>query len=397
MIVTIAEMSLPRNIRLLSWFNFFSAFKLYSTIEIIYFSHVTGSNALGLSIFSLTQVANALFEIPTGILSDRIGRKYTMVLGAIANILSLICYASGQSYGVFVVGALFDGLSLAFYSGNNDALLYDTVSEMGQKDQYHEYLGKVRSMLYPSLALAAIIGSFIASFSFPLVFWLSVIPQIFCTLLAFRMVEPQNHLIEVESVYKHCKEAFRLFCQNLQLRRLSMAEVLKLSIEELLFQTQILFYSTLWPVWAIGATRSIMAAGKFISFRYSGRIITRFTAIKTLMVNDLVTRIIHILSIIFPSNFSPILMSSTSLMWGISSVSKSKLLQMQFSSKQRATMSSGISFFGNLLAGVVAVCIGLFSDRIGVANTLLVMQLFFVPIIFLYIQFSRAEKKDEKA
>ncbi len=66
-------------------------------------------------------------------LSDRIGRKYTVVLGAIAKLVSLVCYASGQSYAVFVSGAIFDGLSLAFHSGNNDALLYDTVGELGEE------------------------------------------------------------------------------------------------------------------------------------------------------------------------------------------------------------------------------------------------------------------------
>ena len=135
-----------------------------------------------------------------------------------------------------------------------------------------------------------------------------------------------------------------------------------------------------------------MAAGKFLSFHYSGRVINRFTATKTLIVNDIVTRAIHIFAIILPSIFSPILMSSTSLLWGISNVSKNKLLQEQFTNKQRATMSSVISFFGNLLAGAVAIGIGLFSDRIGLVNTLLSMQLFFIPIIFLYIQFSRRYK-----
>ena len=177
--------------------------------------------------------------------------------------------------------------------------------------------------------------------------------------------------------------------KNTQLRRLSSAEILKTSIEELIFQLQVLFYNTLWPIWAVGLTRSITAAGKFISFRISGQIINRFTAIKSMIVMDIVTRIFHLFALAFPSFLSPILMSSTGLFWGISNVSKNKLLQEQFTDKQRATMSSIISFIGNLLAGVIAILIGLLTDKIGLINTLLFMQLFFIPIIFSYFRYSR--------
>ncbi|MDP3733336.1 MAG: hypothetical protein Q8Q91_02225, partial [Candidatus Daviesbacteria bacterium] len=73
-----------RNIRLLTWFNFFTDFKLYGPLAIIYFSQVTGSYGLGTSIFSVVMLSSALFEIPTGILSDFLGRKKTLTLGALA-------------------------------------------------------------------------------------------------------------------------------------------------------------------------------------------------------------------------------------------------------------------------------------------------------------------------
>jgi MFS family permease len=72
-------MQIHKNIRILTWFNFFTDFKLYAPLAIIYFSHVTGSFALGMGIFSITMIASALFEIPTGVFSDRIGRRKTVI------------------------------------------------------------------------------------------------------------------------------------------------------------------------------------------------------------------------------------------------------------------------------------------------------------------------------
>jgi len=96
-----------RNIKLLTWFNFFTDFKLYAPVAIIYFSQVSGSFALGMAIFSIAMVSSALFEIPTGIFSDMIGRKKTVILGAISAVLYVVFYALGTSFIFLAIGALF--------------------------------------------------------------------------------------------------------------------------------------------------------------------------------------------------------------------------------------------------------------------------------------------------
>src|SRR3989344_6165866 len=118
---------LHKNIRILKLFNFFTDFKLYAPVAIIYFAKVSGSFALGMSIFSIAMVSSALFEIPTGIFSDRIGRRKTVILGALAAVLYSVFYAIGISFWFLAAGAVFEGLSRSFYSGNNNALLYDTL------------------------------------------------------------------------------------------------------------------------------------------------------------------------------------------------------------------------------------------------------------------------------
>ncbi len=82
-----------RNVKILTLFNFFTDFKLYAPVAIIYFADVSGSFALGMSIFAITMVSSALFEIPTGIFSDRIGRKKTVVIGALCALFYSIFYA----------------------------------------------------------------------------------------------------------------------------------------------------------------------------------------------------------------------------------------------------------------------------------------------------------------
>src|SRR5262249_48952672 len=127
---------ISRNINLLKWFNFFYDFRPYGAIAVLYFAQVTHSYALGLSVFSITSVANSVFNVPTGYLSDRWGRKPTVLLGAIASVVDLTIYAVSHSFALLVVGAVINGLAQALMSGNNDALLYDTMKELGSDQDF---------------------------------------------------------------------------------------------------------------------------------------------------------------------------------------------------------------------------------------------------------------------
>jgi len=73
-----------RNIRLLALFNFLLDFRLYAPIMVIYFEQITHSYTLAMSVLAATMLASAALELPTGIFSDRVGRRTTIIAGAAA-------------------------------------------------------------------------------------------------------------------------------------------------------------------------------------------------------------------------------------------------------------------------------------------------------------------------
>src|SRR6187549_747740 len=116
-------------------FNFLVDFRFFTPVAILYFAQVTGSFASGMMVFSVIMLSAALWEVPTGVLSDRVGRKRTVILGAIASTAAVVFYAIGGSFAALAVGAVLEGLSRALFSGNNDALLYDTLAEQNLEQQ----------------------------------------------------------------------------------------------------------------------------------------------------------------------------------------------------------------------------------------------------------------------
>lgn len=377
-------MSSKKNIKILTWFNFFTDFRLYAPIAIIYFANVSGSYALGMSIFSITMISSAFFEVPTGIFSDMIGRRKTVILGSVSAVAYACLYALAHSFWPLALGALLEGLSRSFYSGNNDALLHDTLSEDGNQHQYDEFLGKISAMLQMALAISGVLGSFLAAWSFPLIMWLSIIPQLICLYLSFLLEEPKHQGKESGNIYTHLRSAYQNFIHNKKLRLLSISSVLGYAYGEAGYQFQSAFYSTVWPLWAIGIAKMLSNLGAALSFHLSGKIIKKFDGLKILIVDNIYSRIINIFSTAFPTILSPLLMSTGSLFYGVTSVTKNSLMQKEFTSEERATMGSLNSFAGSIVFGVIALMLGLVADKVSPSRSFLSLQVLQIMNLWFY-------------
>jgi MFS family permease len=373
-----------KNIRLLTWFNFMGEFRLYGPIMILYFAQVSGSYALGMSVFSITMLAVSVFEVPTGVLSDRIGRKYIMVAGAAAGIVSVTCYAIGGTYTMLVIGAIIEGLARAFFSGNNDALLHDTLTESGQVEAYQEYLGKTASMYQVALAVAAVLGGILGAISFELTFLLTIVPQVLCLIIALQIVEPQIHTVGQGNIYAHLREAFVNIIGNPRLRTLTAAGITKFAVEESGWQFRGAFINMLWPTWALGIAQLLSNAQAAIGFYFAGRIIKRFGELPIMLAGVLYSRALVTFCLLFPNVLTPVLISTSSILYGAGEVSANGLAQREFTQEQRATMASMTSFAGSIAFAVFSFFLGALADAIGVIPALLVAQVIGLVPVYLY-------------
>lgn len=368
-------MALHKNIRLLSWFNFCLGLRLFGPIMIIYFARVAGSYTLGMSVFALTSLSSAIFEVPTGVFSDRIGRRRTVMLGAVADLAAFTLYAIGGTYPILACGAVCQGLAWAFFSGNNNALLYDTLAEQHRQDDYPHYLGRVSSMDQAALALSGVTGGVLAALSFKLVVWLSVLPALAGLGISLLLREPSIHAHAAQpNPYAHTREALRLILANPKLRLLSLAGVLADSIGEASYQLRAAFIQTVWPLWAIGLARALDNMLAAASFFFSGRLIKRLSEFGLLLGGGLFGRAVNFAALLVPSPLSPALLSSTGLLYGASLVAQDGLMQREFTSGQRATMGSLVALVGSAAFALFSLIQGLLADRFGLVGALLIAQ-----------------------
>ena len=375
-----------KNYGLLRLYNFFYDFRPYEAIAVLYYAQVTGSYALGLTVFAIASVAGAAFELPTGVLSDRVGRKVTVVLGSLSSIAAISLYAVGGSFLWLAIGAVFNGLTRAFLSGNNDALLYDSLKQQGKSDEFADKLGKANSMFELGLAFSALAAAGLATISLQAVMIASIVPQVICALIAVRFIEPKIHDDKNDSnVYNHLKEALHTFRANAKLRKLSAAYVIDYAIGETYYQFKPAFIATLWPAWALGISRALDNGLGFLGYHFAGRIVGRFGALKTLMWQQVIGRLNVLLAAAFPNPVSPLLLNANSFFYGVGETANGDLLHKEFTDRQRATMGSLNYFIGSLAYALVKVRVGLIADEFGPAKTILVLGIDWISLVFIYL------------
>jgi len=377
------------NVRTFKFFNFFTGFTLFAPLAIIYFANVSGSYALGGSVIGITMLASAIFEVPTGIWSDKVGRRGTIILGSWARLVAFIFYAIGLSYWWLVAGAILEGLSRAFYSGNNDAFLHDTLVDSNRIDEYEEHLGKTTSTEHVGWAISGLLGSIIAFHSFTVVMWLSIIPQIAMLYISYLFVEPQTRTKRDTNIFAHLQSAVRLFIHNKKLRLLSLADAITFSTGEVAFQFRSAFLQSVWPIWAIGIINAVDHIGASTGYYFGSKIIRRLGLEKTLLLRSLVSKVSSLIAYGFPSIYSPVIATAPTVLYGAGQVAKNKLMQREFSDHERATMSSLNSLVSSIGFATMSVVIGMFADFTTPAVALFAITLLSVPVIPIYYQIFR--------
>lgn len=144
-------------VRLLFWMHFFGP------VLVPFFTQWGG--------VSLSQVfylnawfffCNFLFEVPTGALADRLGRKTSLAIGSLLGFGAAFLYASRPMMAVFLAAEAVFALAFTFHSGADDALAYDSLKALGREKHSKKVLSRMEAFKLGGILFASLTGGFIA-------------------------------------------------------------------------------------------------------------------------------------------------------------------------------------------------------------------------------------------
>lgn len=197
------------NVRLYPWFKFCQNLLFWQSVWFLYFQNEF-SAAQAILLYAIYDIATTALEVPSGYMSDRFGRRITLLASSAAGILAVTCFAVGGTFAIFVVGNVFLGASIAFVSGTDTSFLYESLVAEGRKDEVEEQELIAWRFTFAGLAISAFTGGVVALYSMPLTFVLCGFGFAGAFIITWISVEPPH----VGNKTGYGSEALRL--QNLR-------------------------------------------------------------------------------------------------------------------------------------------------------------------------------------
>lgn len=119
----------------------------------------------GMLLQAIFAVTLAIFDVPTGYIADICGRKRAIIAASLATFGGALIYCVADDFNGFLAAEVLVAIGFSLSSGADQALLYDSLLELKQDDEYERIWGKGTALWLVGMSVCTIIGGFAASVS----------------------------------------------------------------------------------------------------------------------------------------------------------------------------------------------------------------------------------------
>ncbi len=318
-----------------------------------------------------------VLEIPTGYFADIKGRKASLAISASCMIIALTVFLLGTEMWHFLVSMIFWGVCVAFWSGADSALVYDTLLSARQEKRYPSVWGKVSFIMLLSFAISSATGGAVAGIGLSIPFILTLIASVPAFLLILWLKEPAREKLlmkkgHLRNLIKISKEALR----NKTFLLITAYGVFFTGIYTVLF----------FVVQALALTLGVSLGMLGTLFALSGMAIAVGTLVEPKIYNRR-TIGLQLLALAIVSGVSLIILANLKTPWallillvpalacGMIQIAANTIINEIASSDKRATILSVEGMTLKAAYGVFAVLMGPLLDNYSVKPVLIVAAL----------------------
>jgi MFS family permease len=333
------------------------------------------ANGLSLTqIFILQSVFSGsvlLWELPTGQVADRFGRRTAAIFGSLFCFLAILCYAMSSSFAGFLFAEMILAIGWSFTSGTVSALTYDTLLAIGEQSSYRKVMGRQQFFYFGGEAMSSILGGFLAMMHLRAPLWATLLP-FGCAILVALTIEEAPHRNREEKV-----ASIRSTWQNIMKIRplrviLLLHAILSTMTLSLFWLTQP--YQTMigLPLMFYGVTHAVIVlAGAFATRSahtmerwFDDRVLLLLIALTVTLCYIALSRVAAVWGLIF------FLLGRTS--WGFLSPLTDDVMNRLIPSATRATALSIKAFLSRLLFTIVSPILGFLADVLTLQEAMLI-------------------------
>jgi Arabinose efflux permease len=191
--------------------KFLGDFLPIAPVLILYYTSAGLNSTQIFTIQAAFHLAVLLLEVPSGYLADVVGRRKTLVFGAMFFPLGLAAYTVGSSFAAFVFAEVVLAVSVSMRSGCDSAMLFDSLRQLGREEEYRRFEGRCALFARSGTAFSSIAGGLLATVFLRLPFLVNTASALCMPFVAFTLVEPEreprssrNPLLDILRICRHC-------------------------------------------------------------------------------------------------------------------------------------------------------------------------------------------------
>lgn len=382
---------LKHNIPLFLAQRFLCDFLLIAPILIPFYQY----NHLGAFAFYLSQAVYALtvfvMEVPSGYLADVIGRRKTLIIGALLFPLGLTVYALGSSLPVFLAAEFVLAVGHSMRSGSDSAMLYDSLKELTRETEYASIEGRGNQFARIGTGIASISGGLLAAVSMRLPFWFNILTGLALIPLVVAMTEPERKKASGQNPLQNILRIAVESMKNPDIRPFILLLGLIGSVSVIALWAYFMYYQS------VGIPLALFGV-LFAAFQFSGALGARFSSVvavkagpqRLLLAALLISPILLLVGLMRSPWLLPIIMIHP-FIWNLTIPVLLQQINLRSESQVRATVLSlanmGVSF-GYVLIGPV---FGRISDRLPLGYCFIFLS--FVYLFFALVLLSTIRRR----
>ncbi|MBR9701107.1 MFS transporter [Candidatus Woesearchaeota archaeon] len=358
-------MSYEHNISKFYIFTFISSFFLLGPIIILFFLEYIPFTQFGL-VFGIGIIVAMIFEVPSGVWADRLGRKYLVAMGLFFASLEIFFIAYGKSFEYFLMAGALGGFGSAMMSGADTALLYDTLLITKREKESKKIYGRLKAIRYWAVVLAALIGAplYIKYHALPL--YINAAIMFFAAVFFLTMKEPpiKNRSVTIRSQIKTLKKSFQVVKSNISLRWFTSFKIFS-GFSVWLFHDLLRspYYTSIgYPIIVLGGITAIISLARSF-FSWNAERIERKIGEKTTISLILIVPVFLFLLLgIINTRVALVFAIILYCIWSLQEVVTEVAMHEHMSSKERATTYSLFSFANSIMLFFGAIGIGYVAE-----------------------------------
>ncbi|MCQ2467024.1 MAG: MFS transporter [Clostridia bacterium] len=318
------------------------------------------------AVFHLTSI---IFEIPSGVLADVLGRKRMLIISSIMHVIANIIMILSFNLFTICLSIAFNALCYNFSSGSGEALAFDSFKEVNQKPLYDKYLSNQMIIYRLFEAISTLCAGFALYIGHQLSYGIDIISCLLQILILSFLVEVKTGnqtqsnvtFVQLMKAILNCfKESIRFMFKSARAFRLMFFNSLVGAFDILLlFFIQAKFPEIGVKGLALGAVLFTMHIGGILGSKV------------TLLLKKIPYIILYLLCL--TTIIAGILIEHSSLWYLMTlggfisafaddalQIRTNSILQNMFPSEQRATLISIDSFIFSLIMIVLSPIAGFF-------------------------------------